>query len=60
MSIEIAQNKAYTALFGVPTQDFFDFITALFNNSPIADFNHDSFVNSQDFFDFLTAFFTGC
>src|SRR5580765_6320225 len=25
-SIEIAQNKAYTALFGVPTQDFFDFI----------------------------------
>ena len=26
LSIEIAQNKAYTALFGVPTQDFFDFI----------------------------------
>jgi len=25
-TIEIAQNKAYTALFGVPTQDFFDFI----------------------------------
>src|SRR6202049_42009 len=25
LSIEIAQNKAYTALFGVPTQDFFDF-----------------------------------
>ena len=25
-SIEIAQNKAYTALFGVPTQDFFNFI----------------------------------
>src|SRR3989440_11110563 len=24
--IEIAQNKAYTALFGVSTQDFFDFI----------------------------------
>src|SRR6201991_5021892 len=26
LSIEIAQNKAYTAVFGVPTQDFFDFI----------------------------------
>jgi uncharacterized protein GlcG (DUF336 family) len=26
LSIEIAQNKAYTALFGVPTQEFFDFI----------------------------------
>src|SRR5438552_14810152 len=26
LSIEIAQNKAYTALFGVPTQDFFSFI----------------------------------
>src|SRR4030081_1473269 len=26
LSIEIAQNKAYTALSGVPTQDFFDFI----------------------------------
>jgi uncharacterized protein GlcG (DUF336 family) len=25
-SIEMAQNKAYTALFGVSTQDFFDFI----------------------------------
>ena len=25
-AIEIAQNKAYTALFGVSTQDFFDFI----------------------------------
>jgi uncharacterized protein GlcG (DUF336 family) len=25
-SIEIAQNKAYTALFGVPTQDFSNFI----------------------------------
>src|SRR6202048_4900876 len=24
-TIEIAQNKAYTALFGVSTQDFFDF-----------------------------------
>ncbi len=26
LSIEIAQNKAYTALFGFPTQDFFNFI----------------------------------
>src|ERR1700745_4330136 len=26
-TIEIAQNKAYTALFGVSTQDFFNFIT---------------------------------
>src|SRR5437879_3632166 len=26
LSIEIVQNKAYTALFGVPTQDFFNFI----------------------------------
>src|SRR3979490_701346 len=26
LSIGIAQDKAYTALFGVPTQDFFDFI----------------------------------
>ena len=26
ISIEIAQNKAYTALFGVSTQEFFDFI----------------------------------
>jgi uncharacterized protein GlcG (DUF336 family) len=25
-TIEIAQKKAYTALFGVPTQDFFNFI----------------------------------
>src|ERR1700730_4504784 len=28
LCIEIAQNKAYTALFGVPTQDFFKFIQA--------------------------------
>ena len=26
LCIEMAQNKAYTALFGVSTQDFFDFI----------------------------------
>ena len=28
LCIEMAQNKAYTALFGVSTQDFFDFIQA--------------------------------
>ena len=28
LSIQIAQNKAYTALFGIPTQDFFNFIQA--------------------------------
>jgi uncharacterized protein GlcG (DUF336 family) len=28
LSIEIAQHKAYTALFGVSTQDFFNFIQA--------------------------------
>lgn len=43
----------------VNSQDFFDFITAFFNNSPSADFNHDGTVNSQDFFDFVTAFFAG-
>ena len=26
LSIEIAHNKAYTALFGIPTQEFFNFI----------------------------------
>jgi uncharacterized protein GlcG (DUF336 family) len=26
LCVEIAQNKAYTALFGVPTHDFFNFI----------------------------------
>ena len=26
LSIEVSQNKAYTALFGFPTQDFFNFI----------------------------------
>ena len=25
-AIQIAQHKAYTALFGIPTQDFFNFI----------------------------------
>ncbi len=28
LCIEMAQNKAYTALFGVSTQDFFNFIQA--------------------------------
>jgi hypothetical protein len=46
---------------GVPdSQDFFDFITALFDLDPRADFNRDGTLTSQDFFDFLTAFFAGC
>jgi len=38
LSIEIAQNKAYTALFGVPTQDFFKLIkvTRRFGRHPHA------------------------
>jgi hypothetical protein len=44
----------------VNSQDFFDFLTAFFAQTPNADFNGDALVNSQDFFDFLTAFFTGC
>jgi hypothetical protein len=44
----------------VNSQDFFDFLTAFFGNSPTADFNRDGVTNSQDFFDFLTAFFVGC
>lgn len=42
------------------SQDFFDFITALFASDPSADFNGNGIVNSQDFFDFVTAFFAGC
>jgi hypothetical protein len=42
------------------SQDFFDYLTAFFEQSPAADFNRDGTVNSQDFFDFLTAFFAGC
>lgn len=44
----------------IDSQDFFDFLTAFFNNSLTADFNHDGTINSQDFFEFLTAFFAGC
>jgi hypothetical protein len=40
------------------SQDFFDFLSAFFNNN--SDFNHDGVTNSQDFFDFLACFFTGC
>jgi hypothetical protein len=39
------------------SQDFFDFLTAFFSNSPSADYNADKVVNSQDFFDFLSCFF---
>ncbi len=42
----------------VNSQDFFDFLAALFAGD--ADFNCSGFTDSQDFFDFLTAFFTGC
>jgi glucose/arabinose dehydrogenase len=42
----------------VDSQDFFDFVTAFFNND--ADFNRSGSTNSQDFFDFLSAFFAGC
>ncbi len=43
---------------GVNSQDFFDFLAALFAGD--ADFNSDKVTNSQDFFDFLDAFFAGC
>jgi hypothetical protein len=42
------------------SQDFFDFLAALFAGTPDADFNRDGSINSGDFFDFLTAFFAGC
>ncbi|MGE3109012.1 MAG: FG-GAP repeat domain-containing protein [Phycisphaerales bacterium] len=44
----------------VNSQDFFDFLAALFALQPAADVNADGVVNSQDFFDFLAAFFAGC
>ncbi|MGE3109011.1 MAG: FG-GAP-like repeat-containing protein [Phycisphaerales bacterium] len=44
----------------VNTQDFFDFLAALFTLQPAADVNRDGVVNSQDFFDYLGAFFAGC
>jgi hypothetical protein len=42
------------------SQDFFDFLSAFFAQTPTADFNHDGAVNSQDFFDFLATLFVGC
>lgn len=45
---------------GVTSQDFFDFLSAFFSDSPRADFNHDGAITSQDFFDFLGAFFGEC
>jgi uncharacterized membrane protein len=42
------------------SQDFFDFLTAFFQNDPRADFDGSGAVNSDDFFDFLAAFFAGC
>ncbi|MBC7771329.1 MAG: hypothetical protein H7210_02425 [Pyrinomonadaceae bacterium] len=42
------------------SQDFFDFLTTFFAQTPSADFNADGAINSQDFFDFLSCFFVGC
>jgi hypothetical protein len=44
----------------INSQDFFNFLTAFFQQEPEADFNADGAINSQDFFDFLAAFFEGC
>ena len=44
----------------VNSQDFFDFLNALFAGNSLADVNRDGFINSQDFFDFLTAFYGAC
>lgn len=44
----------------VNSQDFFNFLTAFFDEDPAADVNNDAVINSQDYFDFLTMFFKGC
>ena len=44
----------------VSVQDFFDFLTDWFANSPAADINHAGGVNTQDIFDFLALWFVGC
>lgn len=41
-------------------QDFFDFLTRLFDGRGSADINESGRTDSQDFFDLLTALFTGC
>ncbi|MGE3107143.1 MAG: right-handed parallel beta-helix repeat-containing protein [Phycisphaerales bacterium] len=50
----------FNASGSINSQDFFDFLAALFAADPAADVNFDRFVNSQDFFDFLAAFFANC
>jgi len=42
------------------SEDFFQYLTAFFNNVPRADLNLDGYINSQDYFDFLSMFFAGC
>ena len=44
----------------VDSQDFFTYLTALFEGAPRADINHNGVIDSQDFFDFLSLFFNGC
>ena len=41
------------------SNDFFEFITRMLENSPEADLNGDDRVNSADFFEFLNCFFRG-
>ncbi|MGE3107979.1 MAG: hypothetical protein AB7G11_09220 [Phycisphaerales bacterium] len=53
--VRVAAPGDYNGDGAVNSQDFFDFLTALFASD--ADFNADGVTNSQDFFDFLTAFF---
>ncbi len=50
----------FNASGAVNSQDFFDFLAALFSGQPDGDFNFDAFANSQDFFDFVAAFFAPC
>jgi len=43
----------------VSVQDIFDFLSAWFAGSPLADFNGGGLA-VQDIFDFLSAWFAGC
>ncbi|MCC6320942.1 MAG: hypothetical protein IT438_05830 [Phycisphaerales bacterium] len=44
----------------VTVQDIFDFLSAYFSNSALADINGAGGVSVQDIFDFLSAYFAGC